>query len=126
MTRAALVLAAVLLVARPAWAQAADAPAQTSEAFRVALGLYIGGQFTDATLTEYELGRGGYREVNPLFAGIQNRPLLFGIVKGAVTYESARAILGVHRRHPREAFVLAAVLAGVQAAVTWHNARLLR
>lgn len=117
----ALLLAALLLWPAQAQAQGAD-----GWSTHVALGAFMTLQGIDLAETMYLSGARQVREVNPILAPFMDRPIVFGAVKMGVATATSALLLRMHKQHPRRAFVLAALGAGVYAGVVAHNARVLR
>lgn len=135
--RAIFWLLLVFFLARPAFGQpvpVAIVPVHDfaaverawSKAATVAIGGAMVGQFTDLAVTEYAIGAGVLREANPILAPLAHRPVEMAIAKGTMAVGVSYALVKLKQRHPKAAFWTAVVLAGVQAGVTWHNARALR
>ncbi len=107
-------------------AGAVPARAQGALPFHLAVGAYMTTAFVDVATTEYGLGRGTVREVNPLFVPIANKgPVVAGLAKGLVHTGVAALLLSDHKHHPKRAFWLAVALTGMQLTVDIHNARVM-
>jgi hypothetical protein len=118
---------AVLLIATPAAAQASEDTSKPDPlSLHIALGAFGAAQGADLATTMYALGRGGYREANPMFGLLSDHPALAGATKMGVAAATSFLLLKVHAKHPRLAFWLSTAGAGVYSAVAIHNAQLIR
>lgn len=88
---------------------------------------YMGLNGADLALTEYCLGQGQCRELNPVFAPLSRSPLTFGVAKmtGATAIALALHKL-THSKHPKLAVVVSAASVAWSAGVVIHNQRQLR
>ena len=111
-----------LLLTTPAFAQAAPAP--PDQPFVIASDALVAAAMTDLAIGTYLIGAGRGREAG-LGAGLEQRPVLFGVVKGSVMAAEIALLRAVHRRHPRVALWITISITSVEVAATWHNARLL-
>ena len=89
-----------LLLTTPAFAQAPSPP--SDQPFVIASGALVAAAMTDLTIGTYLIGAGRGREAG-LGAGLEQRPVLFGVVKGSVMATEIALLRAVHRRHPRVA-----------------------
>jgi hypothetical protein len=122
----ATVLAA-LLIATPAAAQTSnDAATRDDTSLHIALGAFGAAQGADLATTMYALGRGGFREVNPVFRPLSDHPALAGATKMGVAVATQFLLMKVHATHPRLAFWLSTVGAGAYSAIAIHNAVLIQ
>ena len=122
----ATVLAA-LLIAPPAAAQASDERSKPDDTtFHIALGAFGASQGADLATTMYALGRGGYREGNPVFRSLSDHPALAGATKMGVAAATTFLLMRVHTTHPRLAFWISTVGAGAYSAMAIHNTLVLR
>ena len=111
-----------LLLTTPAFAQA-PSPA-SDQPFVIASGALVAAAMTDLTIGTYLIGAGRGREAG-LGAGLEQHPVLFGVVKGSVMATEIALLRAVHRRHPRVALWMTVTVTSIEVAATWHNARLL-
>lgn len=100
-----------VLPADPAWLHGAIAAAVTAS-------------MTDLAVTEYGLGSGALRELNPVLR--QGGPVSTGIVKGATTASSALLLLKLHKTHPKIALIFALGETAFYSWATYHNYQLLK
>jgi len=112
----------ILLLATPAFAQAPPAP--PDQPFVIASDALVAATMTDLAISTYLIGEGRGREAG-LGAGLEQRPVLYGVVKGSVTASEIALLRALHRRHPRVALWMAVSITSIEVAATWHNARLL-
>lgn len=87
---------------------------------------YIGLNGADLATTEYCLGRGRCREVNPIFAPLSDNPAAFGALKMASAALTSWGLIHIHKTHPRLAFWLSITGSVWYTAVVIHNTRELR
>jgi hypothetical protein len=84
------------------------------------------GQFSDVATTMYAMGRGDFREGNPVLAWAEDKPAAMGLVKGALAAANTYGLLKLHASHPKLALVVALGLTALHGWVSWHNYTLIR
>lgn len=115
-----LALASLLVLSAPARAQT------DGRLVHASLVGYMALNGSDLALTEFCLGRGRCREVNPVFAPLSGNPAAFGALKMASASLTSWALLRTHRTHPRLAFWLSVAGSAWYTAVVVHNVREVR
>ena len=112
----------VLLLTMPAFAQTLPPPPE--QPFVIASDALVAATMTDLAVSTYLIGAGRGREAG-LGAGLEERPVLFCVLKGSVTASEIALLRALHRRHPRVALWMTVSITSLEVAATWHNARLL-
>jgi hypothetical protein len=87
------------------------------------IGAYVAASATDLSTTMFCRGAKSCVELNPALRPLQDRPLAFGLVKGAASAAIAYLLIRVHRTHPRVVRVVAGVLAAGSFAIAIRNER---
>jgi hypothetical protein len=87
------------------------------------IGAYVAASATDLSTTMFCRGAKSCVELNPALRPLQDRPLAFGLVKGAASAAIAYLLIRVHRTHPRVVRVVAGVLAAGSFAIAVRNER---
>lgn len=83
-------------------------------------------QFADVSATEYALGKGGFREANPLLKWASKDPIPMAITKGLYATGTSFILEKLHKKHPKVA-IGAAILSTVATGYVAHrNAQLVR
>lgn len=110
-------LAVLLLLAAPA--RAADWP------LHLALGSYMALNGVDLAQTMHCLGAQQCREANRVMALFSDRPAVMGALKIGIDSAVVYAIIRIHKKHPRMAWLLTGLGIAVETYASVHNARLI-
>ena len=103
---------------------AEPAKAQDDPTFALVSGAYLTAAMADLATSQAAMARGGHEVL--LGAGLENRPVAFGLLKGGLAAGTVYLLYRVHRHRPKTAFWLGVALTSVEiTAVSW-NARQLR
>lgn len=119
-----------VLFAAPVSAQDRQAPPQapmTAEHHAVlthaAIAAHVVAQFADVSTTSFAMGRGGFREANPVMRPFAGNPIRLALVKGAYATGTSYLLLKLHRTRPKTAFGLAVLSVVTTGYVARRNAR---
>jgi hypothetical protein len=115
-----LFLAAFIICEQPQTVNSNEKGAWLSHAL---IGAYVAASATDLSTTMFCRGAKSCVELNPALRPLQDRPLAFGLVKGAASAAIAYLLIRVHRTHPRVVRVVAGVLAAGSFAIAIRNER---
>lgn len=112
--------ALVLLLAQ------APAPERHAGWLHAAIAAHVIAQSADLSTTSYAMGRGGFRESNPVMRPFAGDPVRLALVKGGYAVGTSYLFLRLHRTRPRLAFVVATASAAFSSVIAARNARLVR
>ncbi len=92
----------------------------------VAIAGHVVANFADVSSTEWALGKGAFREANPLLKWASKDPIPMAIAKGSYAAGTAYLLLRLHKSHPKLAILAAVTSAGLTGYVAHRNAQLAR
>lgn len=91
-----------------------------------AIASYVVSQNVDATVTMYGIGRGDFREGNPLLRWAEDRPVGMALTKGAIAVTTSAILIKLHKDRPKTTLILTVALTALQTYAVVRNARQLR
>lgn len=116
-------LLALLLAQAP---QSAPTPERHAGWLHTAIAAHAIAQFADVSTTAWAMGRGGFRESNPIMRPFAGDPVKLAVFKGTYAVGTTYLFKKMHRKRPKTAFALAAGSAVVTSWVAHKNAQLVR
>jgi hypothetical protein len=92
----------------------------------IAIASHAIAQAADLSTTEFLLGRGGFREANPVLQWASHDPVPMALVKGGFAVATSWVFLRYHKQHPKLVAVFAFGSTALTGYVAHHNAQLAR
>jgi hypothetical protein len=83
-------------------------------------------QAADLSTTEFLLGRGGFKEANPILKWASHDPIPMALVKGGVAVATSYVFIKYHKKHPQLVASISFASAGLTFYVAHRNAQLAR
>lgn len=93
---------------------------------RLSVSAHATAQFADATTTAYAMGRGGFREANPIARPFAGDPIKLAIFKGVYASGTSYLFLKLGKKKPMTAIVGAALHTVLTSWVVARNSHTLR
>lgn len=91
---------------------------------RLSMTFSLGCEMADTATTMYYIGQGKAREINPLFSGVQHRPLYFVARKWGIAGASNFGALYLEDKHPNMATAVWLINGVTKCYVATRNDRI--
>lgn len=91
-----------------------------------AIAAHVVAQAADLSTTSFAMGRGGFRESNPMMRPFAGDPVRLALVKGAYAVGTSYLFLRLHKTRPKLAFALAAGTAAFTSYIAARNSRVVQ
>lgn len=95
-------------------------------AFRISLVAAVAAHGADLATTEFGLGTGRVREINPWLTRFSTQPAVFGATKMGIAAFGLWGTAKLHETHPRWALVANLAQTAAFSAIAVHNTRVSR